>query len=73
MRLRNTRAGLLDDWAKKVASGQQIPDPVISIQAKPEPMSTPPDTGRDVYHPPGRSFGCMPNAATLGGKHRRSG
>ncbi|HCO9340700.1 replication protein, partial [Escherichia coli] len=20
-----------------------------------------------VYHPPGRSFGCMPNAATLGG------
>ncbi|WP_025651144.1 replication protein P [Escherichia coli] len=54
---------LLDDWAKKVASGQQIPDPVISIQAKPEPMSTPPDTGRDVYHPPGRSFGCMPNAA----------
>ena len=58
---------LLDDWAKKVASGQQIPDPVISIQAKPEPMSTPPDTGRDVYHPPGRSFGCMPNAATLGG------
>lgn len=57
---------LLDDWAKKVASGQQIPDPVISIQAKPEPMSTPPDTGRDVYHPPGRSFGCMPNAATLG-------
>ena len=58
---------LLDDWAKKVASGQQIPDPVISIQAKPEPMSTPPGTGRDVYHPPGRSFGCMPNAATLGG------
>ncbi|SQZ64778.1 replication protein P [Escherichia coli] len=58
---------LLDDWAKKVASGQQIPDPVISIQAKPEPMSTSPDTGRDVYHPPGRSFGCMPNAATLGG------
>ncbi|MDK3205877.1 replication protein P, partial [Escherichia coli] len=39
---------LRDDWAKKVASGQQIPDPGISIQAKPEPRSTPPDTGRDV-------------------------
>lgn len=58
---------LLDEWSEKVASGQQIPDPVLSIQAKPEPISTPPDTGGNTYHPPGRSFGCMPNAATLGG------
>ncbi|MFS8283306.1 replication protein P [Escherichia coli] len=58
---------LLDEWAQKVAAGQQIPDPVLSIQAKPEPMSTPQDSGGGVYHPPGRSFGCMPNAATLGG------
>lgn len=58
---------LLDEWAQKVAAGHQIPDPVLSIQAKPEPINTPPDTGGSVYHPPGRSFGCMPNSATLGG------
>ncbi|MGE9665784.1 replication protein P, partial [Escherichia coli] len=45
----------------------QIPDPILSIQAKPEPMSTPPTGSGNAYHPPGRSFGCMPNAATLGG------
>lgn len=58
---------LLDEWAQKVAAGQQIPDPVLSIQAKPEPMSAPPDNAGGAYHPPGKSFGCMPNAATLGG------
>ncbi|STT79310.1 Origin specific replication binding factor [Klebsiella pneumoniae] len=54
---------LLDEWASKVAAGHQIPDPILSIQSKPEPISTPPDPGGNTYHPPGRSFGCMPNAA----------
>ena len=58
---------LLDEWASKVAAGHQIPDPILSIQANPEPLNTPPDPGGNTYHPPGRSFGCMPNAATLGG------
>ncbi|MBT1896943.1 replication protein [Enterobacter hormaechei] len=58
---------LLEEWAAKVAAGHQIPDPVLSIQAKPEPIQTPSDTGGSAYHPPGKSFGCMPNAATLGG------
>ncbi|EED7447157.1 replication protein [Salmonella enterica subsp. diarizonae] len=58
---------LLDEWSAKVASGHQIPDPILSIQAKPEPMSTPQTSSGNAYHPPGRSFGCMPNAATLGG------
>ncbi len=58
---------LLDEWASKVAAGHQIPDPILSIQANPEPINTPPDPGGNTYHPPGRSFGCMPNAATLGG------
>lgn len=58
---------LLEEWAVKVAAGHQIPDPVLSIQAKPEPIQTPADTEGIAYHPPGKSFGCMPNAATLGG------
>ncbi|ECC4967841.1 replication protein [Salmonella enterica] len=58
---------MLDEWSAKVASGHQIPDPILSIQAKTEPMSTPPTSTGNAYHPPGRSFGCMPNAATLGG------
>lgn len=58
---------LLEEWAAKVAAGHQIPDPVLSIQAKPDPIQTPEDTGGSAYHPPGKSFGCMPNAATLGG------
>lgn len=58
---------LLEEWAVKVAAGHQIPDPVLSIQAKPEPIQTPADTEGSAYHPPGKSFGCMPNAATLGG------
>lgn len=55
---------LLDEWSAKVASGHQIPDPILSIQAKPEPMSTPPTGSGNAYHPPGRSFGCMPTANT---------
>lgn len=31
---------LLDEWASKVAAGHQIPDPILSIQSKPEPIST---------------------------------
>jgi hypothetical protein len=56
---------LLDEWAGKVAAGEPIPDPVLSIQQKPEPMQSA-QQHDDAYHPPGRSFGCMPNAATLG-------
>lgn len=57
---------LLEEWAGKVAAGEPIPDPVLSIQQKTDPMQTTQQHG-DAYHPPGRSFGCMPNAATLGG------
>lgn len=55
----------LDEWAKKVAAGEKIPDPVISLESKKEPMPTA-QHDSNVYHPPGKSFGCMPNAATLG-------
>lgn len=50
---------LLDDWAKKVASGQQIPDPVISIQAKPEPMSTPTQGETFTIHQGEVSGACL--------------
>lgn len=55
----------LDEWAKKVAAGEEIPKPAKGIEEKKEPM--PVQQHSDAYHPPGRSFGCMPNAATLGG------
>lgn len=56
----------LDEWSKKVAAGEKIPDPVLSIETKKEPMTVQ-NSGGAAHHPPGRSFGCMPNAATLGG------
>lgn len=56
----------LDEWSKKVAAGEKIPDPVLSIETKKEPMTVQ-NSGSAAHHPPGRSFGCMPNAATLGG------
>ncbi len=55
----------LDEWSKKVSAGEQIPDPVLSLESKKEPMQAA-QQHDDAYHPPGRSFGCMPNAATLG-------
>lgn len=42
---------LLDEWAAKVADGHQIPDPVLSIQAKPEPIQTPENTGGECLPP----------------------
>ena len=56
----------LEEWALKVASGESIPKPVIAIEYRDEviPMS---HASRDVgYHPEGKSFGCMPSAASLG-------
>ena len=50
----------LDEWAKKVAAGEKIPDPVAALEVKTEPMQVNPQPDRDV------GFRYMPNFAMLG-------
>ncbi|EOV9573886.1 replication protein P [Cronobacter sakazakii] len=51
----------LDEWARKVAAGESIPDPIKSLEVKREPMQAAPlPTGNDT------EFRYMPDAAMLG-------
>jgi hypothetical protein len=56
----------LDEWALKVAGGEKIPEPVIAIEHTDEVIPVNHASRAEGYHPEGKSFGCMPNAATLG-------
>ena len=56
----------LEEWALKVASGEQIPAPVVALEYHEEVIPTTHESRRTGYHPEGKSFGCMPNAASLG-------
>lgn len=56
----------LEEWALKVADGEQIPAPVIAIESRNEVIPTTHESRNIGYHPEGKSFGCMPSAASLG-------
>lgn len=56
----------LEEWALKVAGGEQIPAPVVAIEYREEVIPTSHESRRVGYHPEGKSFGCMPSAASLG-------
>lgn len=56
----------LEEWAAKVAAGEKIPGPVQAIENKTEPIPLNHESRHAGFHPEGRSFGCMPNAASLG-------
>ncbi|MBG2647133.1 replication protein [Klebsiella michiganensis] len=56
----------LEDWALKVAAGEQIPSPVLALENNQEVIPTNHASRQRGYHPEGKSFGCMPNAASLG-------
>lgn len=56
----------LEDWALKVASGEQIPSPVLALENNQEVIPTNHASRQRGYHPEGKSFGCMPSAASLG-------
>ncbi|MCS2161684.1 replication protein P [Scandinavium sp. H11S7] len=56
----------LEEWALKVASGEQVPAPVMAIECKAEVIPTSHESRNTGYHPEGKTFGCMPNAASLG-------
>lgn len=56
----------LEEWAGKVAAGGKIPRPVEAIECKPEPIPVNHESRNAGFHPEGRSFGCVPSAATLG-------
>lgn len=56
----------LSEWAEKVARGEKIPDPVIAIEAKGDVIPVNHESRSAGYHPPGKTFGCMPAANTLG-------
>lgn len=56
----------LNEWAEKVAAGESIPEPVIAIEAKGDPIPVNHESRASGFHPLGRTFGCMPDAATLG-------
>jgi len=51
----------LDEWAKKIAAGETVPDPIKSLEAKREVIQTSHNTP-DGDH----EFRYMPNAAVLG-------
>ena len=51
----------LDEWARKAAAGEAIPDPVIAIEMKKEVVCATPAPEEDDG-----KFRCMPNAAFLG-------
>lgn len=51
----------LDEWARKVSAGEQIPDPVVSIESKKEVFQTSHNTTSGDHE-----FRYMPNAAVLG-------
>lgn len=51
----------LDEWARKVSAGEQIPDPVASIESKKEVFQTSHNTTSGDHE-----FRYMPNAAVLG-------
>ena len=56
----------LEEWALKVAGGEKIPSPVLALENSDEVIPTNHVSRQAGYHPEGKSFGCMPNAATLG-------
>ena len=56
----------LEDWALKVAAGEQIPSPVLALENNQEAIPTNHASRQQGFHPEGKSFGCMPNAASLG-------
>ncbi|MEI9824658.1 replication protein P [Klebsiella pneumoniae] len=56
----------LEDWALKVAAGEQIPSPVLALENNQEAIPTNHVSRQQGFHPEGKSFGCMPNAASLG-------
>ena len=56
----------LEDWALKVAAGEQIPSPVLALENNQEVIPTNHASRQQGFHPEGKSFGCMPSAASLG-------
>ena len=56
----------LEEWALKVAGGEKVPSPVLALESSDEVIPTNHVSRQAGYHPEGKSFGCMPNAATLG-------
>lgn len=56
----------LEEWAIKVAGGEQIPPPVMAIECNSDVIPVTHESRNIGYHPEGKTFGCMPNAATLG-------
>ena len=56
----------LEDWALKVAAGEQIPSPVLALENNQEVIPTNHASRQQGFHPEGKSFGCMPGAASLG-------
>lgn len=56
----------LEDWAQKVAAGEQIPSPVLVLENNQEVIPTNHASRQRGYHPEGKSFGCMPSVASLG-------
>lgn len=56
----------LEDWALKVAAGEQIPSPVLALENNQEVIPTNHVSRQQGFHPEGKSFGCMPGAASLG-------
>ena len=56
----------LEEWALKVASGEKIPSPAIALEHNNEVIPTTHESRNTGYHPDGKTFGCMPNAASLG-------
>ena len=56
----------LEDWALKVAAGEQIPSPVLALENNQEAIPTNHVSRQQGFHPEGKSFGCMPSAASLG-------
>lgn len=56
----------LDEWASKVAAGEKIPAPVIALENNSDPIPVTHESRSVGYHPSGKTFGCMPNAASLG-------
>ena len=56
----------LEDWSLKVAAGEQIPSPVLALENNQEVIPTNHASRQQGFHPEGKSFGCMPGAASLG-------
>ncbi|MCW9471656.1 replication protein P [Klebsiella grimontii] len=56
----------LEDWALKVSAGEHIPSPVLALENNQEVIPTNHASRQQGFHPEGKSFGCMPGAASLG-------